>query len=82
MDVLDGPSECAEDIRLWSNPKDWDPALDPNAREVGIQPLEDGINVKIPSGWNMHFDLDVSPKFDLLEINGCLTFAPKGDHHL
>jgi hypothetical protein len=30
----------------------------------------------------MHFDLAESPKFNLLEINGCLTFAPGSDHHL
>jgi len=82
MDQIVGPAECAEDIRKWSNPVDWDPTLEPSARVAAVQPLEDGINVKIPAGWNMHFDLAESPKFDLLEINGCLTFAPGSDHHL
>lgn len=37
-------SECAEDVRMWSNPNDWDPALNPEDRKAAPIPL-DGDNV-------------------------------------
>jgi hypothetical protein len=36
----------------------------------------------IESGWNMHLDLDETPIFDKIEINGRLTFVNDKDIHL
>jgi len=34
FELIPEESECAEDVRLWSNPNDWDPALDPKDRKA------------------------------------------------
>ena len=56
--------ELEEGSRLWSDPANW-----PN----GELPVE-GDDVVVESGWNMYLDLEETPIFDSLEINGRLTF--------
>jgi hypothetical protein len=65
-------SDCFETIvevdtventtRLWSDPKSW-----PN----GTVPVE-GDDVHIESGWNMTFDMENSPIYKLVRVNGFL----------
>ena len=50
--------------RLWSDPDSWD---------SGVLPKE-GDDVEIKSGRNFIFDLEFSPLFNSIEINGQLTF--------
>ena len=50
--------------RRWSDPKSWTSGKIPVA----------GDNVTIESGWNMLYDVAVSPIINYLEINGRLTF--------
>lgn len=52
--------------RMWSDPNSW-----PN----GTVPAE-GEDVHIESGWNMTFDMENSPTYGLVRVNGYLTFLP------
>lgn len=52
--------------RLWSDPKSW-----PN----GTVPVA-GDDVHIESGWNVTFDMENSPVYGLVRVNGFLTFLP------
>ena len=52
------------ETRLWSDPNSW-----PN----GTVPAE-GEDVHIESGWNMTFDMENSPTYSLVRVNGYLTF--------
>ena len=63
--------ELEEGQRLWSNETNWG----------GTLPAE-GDDVEIPSGWNMLLDLEETPVFKSLTINGRLTFMPGMDIHL
>jgi len=65
--VLEGvvEVELEEGQRLWSNPESW-------ADREGGMPVE-GDEVEIMSGWNMLLDLNETPKFKTLTINGRLT---------
>jgi len=56
--------EVESETRLWSNPKSW-----PNE----TVPVE-GDDVHIESGWNMTFDMENSPTYGLVRVNGYLTF--------
>jgi hypothetical protein len=64
------PTDDVEEVeletgsRLWSDPTNW-----PN----GELPVE-GDDVQVESGWNMYYDLEDSPVFASLTINGRLTF--------
>jgi G8 domain len=51
-------------VRYWSDPNSWD---------RGYVPLE-GEDVEIDSGKNFVFDLEVSPLYNMIEINGQVTF--------
>jgi hypothetical protein len=50
--------------RRWSDPKSW------NTNKIPVA----GDNITIESGWNMIYDVAVSPILNYLEINGRLTF--------
>jgi len=82
FDPIPEERECAEDVRLWSKPEDWDLELDPSKRKPAKFPIEEGESFKIISGWNMQLDLAETPVFDFIEINGCLSFKPGMDIHL
>jgi hypothetical protein len=58
--------------RYWSNAADW-----PNNTIPG-----NGSDVIINSGWNMIFDLEESPLYKVVQINGLLTFKNDSDRHL
>jgi len=61
--------------RRWSNPNDW-----PN----GTVPVE-GDNVVIDMAWDMIFDLPESPIYNMIQVNGWVTFQNgdgAGDLHL
>jgi G8 domain len=58
-------SVATEDkVRLWSDPKSW---------TSGKVPIE-GESVDIEPGWNMEFDLENSPVFKFIRVNGRLSF--------
>jgi hypothetical protein len=50
--------------RYWSNAADW---------ENGTAPVEGG-DAHVLSGWNMVYDLEESPIYKLIRVNGILTF--------
>lgn len=58
--------------RYWNNSADW-----PNNTIPG-----EGDDVHIEPGWNMVFNLNPSPVFKLLRVNGKLTFENRTDTHL
>jgi hypothetical protein len=60
--VEEKPIEDA--VRRWSDKESW---------PLGILPQE-GETVVIEPGWNMLYDLEESPIFNMVEINGRLTF--------
>jgi len=55
---------------LWSNPKSW---------TSGKVPVE-GDDVHIESGWNMTMDIEDTPVFRLVRVNGLLNFKRGMDH--
>lgn len=57
-------TETETEYRRWSDPDSW---------PSGELPKE-GEDVEIKSGWNMLYDIEESPKFNIIEINGRLTF--------
>ena len=64
--------ELEEGQRLWSDPENWGGTLP-----------EEGTDVEIPSGWNMLLDLEETPIFKSLTINGRLSFIQNDiDIHL
>lgn len=65
-DAIDEVDEVESTTRLWSDPKSW-----PN----GTVPVE-GDDVHIESGWNVTFDMENSPTYGLVRVNGYLTFLP------
>lgn len=80
-------TDCYEEIvevetventtRLWSDPNSW-----PN----GTVPVE-GDEVHIESGWNVTFDMEESPIYGLIRVNGFLQFLPGANltlnaHHI
>jgi len=64
--------ETENRTRYWSKANDWPNNTIP----------EEGQDVFIESGWNMVFDLEDSPKFKVLQINGILTFSNVSNCHL
>jgi hypothetical protein len=72
-------AECEpEGDRKWSDPNSWDPEPDPEKRTAFPIPGEGDV-FKIPTGWNMEFDLSESPIFDTIEVNGCIHFRDNED---
>jgi hypothetical protein len=59
-------------VRYWSDVSNW-----PNE----TLPVE-GDDVHIESGWNMILDIEETPVFELIRINGVLTFSNETDIHL
>jgi hypothetical protein len=59
--------ETEEEFRRWSDASNWPNNTLPVANE----------KVVIDSSWNMMYDIEDSPIFDLVEINGKLTFDPE-----
>ena len=53
-----------DNVRLWSDPKNW-----PN----GKLPAADE-DVHVESGWNMTMDLEETPIYRLVRVNGILNF--------
>lgn len=64
--------EVETTLRYWSNVTSW---------PSGVLPVA-GEDVEIKAGWNMIYDIAESPKLDMLEINGRLTFLEGADLHL
>lgn len=58
--------------RYWNNSEDW-----PN----GTVPAE-GENVHIEPGWKMVFNMNPSPVYKMIRVNGKLTFDNTTDTHL
>ena len=74
-DVVVKPLEPGQ--RLWSDPNSWEgkygPGKCPGAND----------EVQIPSGWNMLLDLEETPIFKSVTINGRLSFIQNDkDIHL
>jgi hypothetical protein len=69
-DIVENPLE--DRIRYWNVSTDWPSGKVP----------EEGENVHVESGWQMIFNLNPSPKFDLVRVNGKLTFDNTTDTHL
>lgn len=59
-------------VRYWNNSADW---------PGGKVPAE-GDDVHVEPGWNMVFDMEESPIYKLLRINGNLTFKNTTNTHL
>ena len=62
--------EIETGIRLWSLQSSWEGLFDNNPDGIP----KEGDDVEVKPGWNMIFDLEESPIFELLAINGRLTF--------
>jgi len=58
--------------RYWSQASDWPDGVVPG----------NGSDVTILSGWNMVFDMEESPLYQVIQINGILTFKNDSDRHL
>lgn len=69
-DVVEVP--LMEGQFLWSDETVW-----------GGEPPQEGDDVEVPSGWNLLLDLEETPIFNSLTINGRLSFIQNGmDIHL
>jgi hypothetical protein len=64
--------ETESEFRWWSDVSNW-----PNE----TLPVE-GDDVHIESGWNMILDIEETPIFKMVRINGVLTFGNETDIHL
>lgn len=67
-----GEDGTEDRIRYWSKPTDWPSGTVP----------EEGDDVHIESTWQMVFDLNPSPVYQLIRVNGKLSFADEMDTHL
>jgi hypothetical protein len=70
--VLDGSVEevpMEEGSRLWSDPTSW---------PAGVVPGEEE-EVEVESGWNMYYDLETSPTYKSITVNGRLSFYDATD---
>jgi hypothetical protein len=56
--------ETESDVRKWSDAKNWPNETLPKEGDV----------VEIQPGWNMELDVNVTPIFDMLKVNGRLSF--------
>jgi hypothetical protein len=72
VEVIIVPGAYENRVRYWNTSSDW-----PN----GTVPLE-GEDVHIEPAWNMVFDMNPSPVYKLIRVNGNLTFHPNNDTHL
>lgn len=68
--------EQEDRVRRWSVAADWK-----SGEKEGKVPVA-GEDVHIEPGWNMIFDMDESPVYKLIRVNGKLTFDPAKDTHL
>lgn len=74
---------CEDRVRYWSEPSDWKD----DETDTTVYPPIEGEDVRIKSGWNMIYDVafeegtTVPITYNKVEINGCLTFDSKKDHH-
>lgn len=66
VEVIIVPGAYENRVRYWDVPSDW-----PN----GTVPVE-GDDVHIEPTWNMVFNMNPSPIYKLVRVNGNLTFAP------
>lgn len=67
--------------RYWSVAEDWGTVDEEGNAIEGVLPQE-GENVHVLPGWNMVYDLDEpSPVYELVRVNGNLTFATDKDLH-
>jgi hypothetical protein len=66
------PGSYESRIRYWSVATDW---------PSGTVPVE-GEDVHIEPIWNMVFDMNPSPVYKLIRVNGNLTFHPTNDTHM
>jgi len=64
--------ETESDFRKWSNTSNWPNNELPKA----------GDHVEIKSGWKMILDIEETPIFTMVTINGELHFSEKMDVHL
>ena len=64
--------ETESEFRMWSDVSNW-----PN----GELPKE-GDDVHIESGWKMILDIEETPIFKLIRVNGVLIFSDQMDIHL
>ena len=60
--------ELADVTNLWSDPKTW--------KHLDNRIPVEGEDVLVPSGYNVIYDIGISPLFKSLEINGRVTFKP------
>lgn len=59
-------------VRYWNNSADW---------PDGKVPAE-GEDVHVEPGWNMIFDMEESPIYQLVRVNGNLSFSNSSNTHL
>ena len=71
MEVIE-EVEQEDRIRYWSVDSDW-----PDNQVPGK-----GANIHVESGWNMVYDLEESPVYALIRINGIMTFKNDGETDL
>jgi hypothetical protein len=74
-EIKEKPQE--DRIRRWSVANDW---KSEENKEGGVP--KEGDSITIESGWNMVFDLDESPIYDLISVNGKLSFDETKSCHL
>ena len=65
------PNAIEDTPRFWSDPTSW---------PLGVLPVE-GEDVIIEGTWNMVFDIEISPIFRSIEINGRLTIQSDREDH-
>lgn len=59
-------------VRYWNVSTDWPSGKVP----------EEGEDVHVESGWRMVFNMNPSPKYNLVRVNSLLTFENTTDTHL
>lgn len=74
-EVINTSAPTENRTRYWSVPTDWD---DINNNTI---PAE-GEDVHILSSWNMVMDMNPTPVYKLVRVNGNLTFNPANDTEL
>jgi len=67
--IIEATGGYEDRVRYWSVPEDW---------PSGTVPVE-GDDVHIEPTWNMVFDMNPSPIYKLVRVNGNLTFLPSND---
>jgi len=65
-------NNTSNETKYWSVPENW-----PN----GTVPVE-GEDVEIPWGTNWIFDMNPSPIYKMIQVNGNLSFSNETDTHL